>query len=493
MADTARFVDENDALRLRMRMSGAPMPYQQEAPPMAQGGPVGLPFGAEQDPRDMSIASQRPTMGASPLVPPTRTGTERPERPSGKMRNPLHDGILGKRAIGGLKWGDLLGLGLLAAEPQGAMQALTGFWQGQQARQQREEAMYEDELANWQRQQAEEADQQRYEQDRIFDREKLEEDIRWHGLQDTNRDALQTQQGINARQKALMPIVQQYGIITPEMEAYIYNDGPFPDLTGLTPREGSLIDSRANKSDLDATKAFGFSTSPGLPFYGQGAIPTGTIGLTNATVPLRKAQTDNTQARTRDIATDNEARDKAAKAKAELDAANIALRTAQTTSQMQIAEARLGLAQRQYELNRWKAEHPTPKAPKAPKAPNQTDTLALHAKKSDMPLAMYKKWEANGGAYGKQAMESREFWISQGVIDPKTGDISELATPEQIKRFMDDQKYWLNGRWKYGGPGVRIDTWAKPAGQPAKPKAASQVKAKNKASIKTGVQSVDSL
>lgn len=406
-------------------------------------------------------------------------GDEMPEPPQMKVRNPLRQGVLGKRAVGGLRWGDILAGIAAIAEPRGAMEMYGGFQQGVENKRKQAYDQYADMLPVWQRQQAEEADQRRYEQDRIFDREKLEEDIRWHGLQDTNRDntALNTLFG------------RIYGL---DPNAAINLPGappitPTPGGIGTLEKNAEYVDNAARKTDIDASKAFGISASPGLPFYGQGAIPTGTIGVSNATVPLRgaqtrvqeetvplrKAQTDNTQARTRDIATDNEARDKAAKAKAELDAANIALRTAQTTSQMQIAEARLGLAQRQYELNRWKAEHPTPKAPKAPKAPNRTDTLALHAKKSDMPLAMYKKWEANGGAYGKQAMESREFWIGQGVIDPKTGDISELATPEQIRRFMDDQKNWLNGRWKYGGPGVRIDTWAKPAGQPAKP--ASQV------------------
>lgn len=78
-----------------------------------------------------------------------------------------------------------------------------------------------------------------------------------------------------------------------------------------------------------------------------------------------------------------------------------------------------------------------------------------------MSPSLWKAWETIGGSSGPQARESLKFWKDAGVLSDVGGGItfSETATPEQIAAFKKDQAYWKNGRWKYGGPGKRIDTW----------------------------------
>jgi hypothetical protein len=89
------------------------------------------------------------------------------------------------------------------------------------------------------------------------------------------------------------------------------------------------------------------------------------------------------------------------------------------------------------------------------KALNET-----RARNARMSPSQWKQWSAIGGASGPQARESLQYWIDRGVLSDTGGiNFSATATPEQIAEFKKDQTYWKNGRWKYGGPGKRIDTW----------------------------------
>lgn len=133
-----------------------------------------------------------------------------------------------------IPWGVLAGMGLLAGgmrNPDSFNQS-AGILSGAADRRRRERA-----LALQQRQEMERQEQER------------QDNLNWRNQQAQRWGEDRTAREQGTRLRGLIPLITQYGQFTPEMEAYVSGFGPFPNMEGLTPREGSRASGVVNQNE----------------------------------------------------------------------------------------------------------------------------------------------------------------------------------------------------------------------------------------------------
>ena len=401
-----------------------------------------------------------------------------PAPPEFHVSNPLHAGVLGKRAIGGLKWGDLLGVGLALASPRGALEALGGFQNSVDRQRQQGIQNYQEMLPIWQRQEAEK-------QDAIDKAATLAEQIRYH-------DAMVKLGGERIDAGTFGRVLPYDPNAAANLPGAPEGFTPTPGGMGTFERNAGLLKDKETNTGLNVSKAFGINATPGLSY--NGPVTGGTIGVSNANAAYTAGpKTDNTQSQItfRDnVQTPNvQARtaDTKAMTPVKVRKGNAVAKVAEQTPQhwqdmidaaanRAAASASAAMARTivtQNAISQRNANKPAKKGPK----PTESEQLQIWADKSGVAPQDLKLLMAAGFAPGPKLRESIQYWRDQHVITPIQDNSGKVvrwefdptSKPERRAAFIQDQARFRQGKpWigdpTYNGPKATPQKIAAPSG-----------------------------
>jgi hypothetical protein len=387
-------------------------------------------------------------------VEPQTQGTGVPEFQPYKARNPLHQGVLGKSAIGGVKWGDLLGLGLLLSQPRGAIEMAYGWKQGVEGKRKQANDQYNEMLPIWQRQQQDQLDAMR-EEARAAETERHNREMERLGFA---RDASGT-----------------FGRVLPYDPAAAANLPGAPD--GFVPTPGGIgtleknartantadanTDIRRSGHNLKVLTETGQAFVPGLTMVGPGGTPPTMPTTLGGRMAQTKAQTENTVSQTnyrdRVQTPDTQARTRRTNQQTDEATTMLPYNIQKANQDLAVLRSRIGLLGAQTERA---LRPPAPRGsggrggstsgakPAKPRRLTESERFNARVEKSLVDPKTWKEWEALGVAPGPQAQATVDYYTKNGLFDVDEDGvmyINKSKYPAVYTDYIKKQNMWRHG------------------------------------------------